>query len=113
MNRQSVRTSRAVFCVVALALLFAAPARAQSDAANLYKAKCDACHGADGKGDTAAGKKLGARDFASAEVQKETDAQLIEITAKGKNKMPGYEKSLYDSQIKDLVAYIRGLAKKK
>lgn len=93
MNGQWVRMSRAVFCVFALALLFALPARAQSDAANLYKAKCAACHGVDGKGDTVTGKKLGARDFASPEVQRETDQELIEITAKGKNKMPGYEKS--------------------
>jgi mono/diheme cytochrome c family protein len=69
------------------------------------------CHGADGRGDTPMGKKTGARDFASPEVQKQTDAQLIEITAKGKNKMPGYEKKLTDDQIKQLVAYIRTLKK--
>lgn len=65
------------------------------------------------KGDTAAGKKLGARDFASPEVQKETDEQLVAITAKGKNKTPGYEKSLKESQIKELIAYICDLAKKR
>ena len=32
-------------------------------------------------------------------MSKETDEQLIEITAKGKNKMPGYEKSLKDAEI--------------
>ena len=52
------------------------------------------------------------RDFASPEVAKETDAELIEITAKGRNKMPGYANSLKDAQIKELVAYIRDLAKK-
>ncbi len=56
---------------------------------------------------------LGAHDFVSPEVQKQTDAQLAEIIAKGKNKMPGYEKTLKPEQIKDLVAYIRELAKKK
>jgi cytochrome c6 len=111
MNRPMIRIVRSLFVITAAMLLYAAPLRAQ-EAASSYKAKCAMCHGADGKGDTPAGKKLGARDFASPEVEKETDAELIEITAKGKNKMPGYEKSLKESQIKDLVAYIRELAKK-
>ena len=55
---------------------------------------------------------LGVRAFASPEVQKETDQELIEITTKGKNKMPGYGSSLKDAQIKDLVAYIHELEKK-
>jgi mono/diheme cytochrome c family protein len=99
--------------IVAFALLFAGPARAEGDAASLYKAKCVACHAADGSGNTPVGKNMKLRDLRSAEVQKQTDEQLIEITAKGKNKMPGYEKSLSKSQIKDLVAYIRELAHKK
>jgi mono/diheme cytochrome c family protein len=82
------------------------------DSAALYKAKCVSCHGTDSKGDTAAGKKLSARDFTSPDVQKETDAQLIDIIAKGKNKMPAYTKSLKEPQIKDLAAFVRGLGKK-
>jgi mono/diheme cytochrome c family protein len=75
--------------------------------------KCASCHAADGSGDTPAGKKLSVRDFRSEEVQKQTDAQLAEIINKGKNKMPAYEKSLKEAQVKELVAYIRALAKKK
>ena len=82
------------------------------DAASLYKAKCAACHGADGKGDTAMGKKLGVRDFASPEVQKMSDDELTAVIADGKNKMPSYKKSLKAEQIKELVGYIRSLAKK-
>jgi mono/diheme cytochrome c family protein len=82
------------------------------DAAGLYKTKCAACHGADGKGDTAMGKKMGLRDFASSEVQKMSDDELTAIIADGKNKMPSYKKSLKPEQIKDLVGYIRSLAKK-
>jgi cytochrome c6 len=78
------------------------------DAAGTFKAKCAMCHGADGKGG-----KMGTRDFASPEVQKETDEQLTGIITKGKPpKMPSYEGKLKDTEIKDLVAYIRGLAKK-
>ncbi len=81
------------------------------DAAATYKAKCVACHGADGKG-SAMGTKLGAHDFASPDVQKETDAQLTEIITNGKGKMPAYKDKLKDSEIKDLAAYVRGLGKK-
>lgn len=79
------------------------------DAATLYKSKCQACHGPDGKGDTAAGKKLGVKDFHSPEIAKMSDEELIDITKKGKDKMPGYDKKLTDDQIKDLIKYIRAL----
>jgi len=95
---------------IATAALFLAVASARAeDTAALYKAKCAACHGPDGKGDTAAGKKLGARDFHSPEVAKMSDAELFDVTKKGKEKMPAYDKKLTDDQIKDLVKYIRGL----
>jgi cytochrome c6 len=81
------------------------------DAAGTYKAKCAMCHGADGKG-SAMGAKMGVRDFTSADVQKQTDAQLAETITKGKGKMPAYDGKLKDTEIKDLVAFIRGLAKK-
>jgi cytochrome c6 len=88
----------------------ASPAAAQ-DAAGTFKAKCAMCHGADGKG-SAMGQKLGAHDLASPDVQKETDAQLTEIISGGRGKMPAYKDKLKDSEIKDLVAYIRTLGKK-
>lgn len=92
--------------------LWSAPAAAQ-DAASTYKTKCAMCHGADGKGETPAGKKMGAHDFASAEVQKMSDAELTQIIEKGKNKMPAYTSKLKPSEIKELVAYVRGLGKGK
>jgi len=81
--------------------------------AALYKSKCAACHGPDGKGDTVMGKKLNTRSFHIPEITKAKDQELIDITAKGKNKMPAFEKKLTDVQIKALVAYIRGLTKVK
>lgn len=92
--------------VLGVALLAPAPAAAE-DAAALWKAKCASCHGADGTGATPMGKKMNLRDLGSAEVQKMTDAQLIEITTKGKNKMPAYEGKLSADQIKALVAHMR------
>ena len=40
-----------------------------------------------------------------------SDAELSDIIAKGKNKMPSYEKTLKADDIKGLVAYIRTLKK--
>jgi len=92
-----------------LAIAIAVPASFSQSAADIYKSKCQGCHGADGKGHTAAAKSLGVRDFSSPEVKKETDAEFIEITQKGKNKMPGYAGKLTDEQIKAQVDYIRAM----
>jgi mono/diheme cytochrome c family protein len=101
---------KAIINVMALALLLAAalPAAAADDAAALYKSKCQICHGADGKG-TPAGQKMGAKDFQSPEVAKQSDAELIKVTKDGKGKMPKYDGKLTDDQIKGLVKYIRSL----
>lgn len=82
---------------------------AQDDAAALYKSKCQVCHGADGKGDTPAGQKMGAKDFHSPEVAKLSDAELIDALKKGKGKMQSYDGKLTDDQIKSLVKYVRSL----
>lgn len=81
---------------------------AQDDAAATYKAKCQACHGPDGKG-SAAGQKMGAKDFHSPEVAKMSDKELFDITKSGKDKMPKYDGKLTDDQINALVKYIRSL----
>lgn len=101
-----VRTT--VIMAAALACT-AASAYAQNDAAALYKSKCQVCHGPDGKGDTPVGKKVGAKDFHSPEVAKLSDMELFEITKKGKEKMPPYDKKLTDDQIKELIKFIHTL----
>jgi cytochrome c6 len=100
---------KGIISTMALAVLLAAvlPAAAE-DAAALYKSKCQICHGADGKG-SPAGQKMGAKDFHSPDVAKQTDAELIKVTKEGKGKMPKYDGKLTDDQIKELVKYIRSL----
>ena len=98
--------------VLVLVLIAPSGVRAQSAAAT-YKAKCAGCHGADGKANTAPAKALGAHDFGSDEVTKMSDTDLITIVTAGKNKMPGYGKTLKDTEIKDLVGYVRELGKQK
>jgi len=95
--------------------VFVATGTAQAQAApDLYKTKCAMCHGPDGSGATPMGKKLGTHDFRSPEVQKMTDAQLIEVIAKGKEKMPAYGAGkLTAEQIKGLAGYVHELGKKK
>ena len=69
------------------------------------------CHGADGTGDTPAGKSTKVRSFSSADVKKMSDDDLIKVTTNGHNKMPAYKGKLTDAQIKDVVAYIHTLQK--
>jgi len=92
-----------------LPLALATRAGAQDSAAALYKAKCQVCHGADGKGDTPAGQKLGVKDFHSPEVASMSDTAYENAIAKGMGKMQGYRGKLTDDEIDALVKYIRSL----
>jgi cytochrome c6 len=105
-----MRFSRVFVFIMAAVLVVstAAPVFAE-DAAALYKSKCAACHGADGKGDTAVGKKMGVKDFHDPEVVKASDADLIKTTKDGKGKMPSYNGKISDDDIKGLIKYIRTL----
>jgi len=109
MNKTNVQMS-AVAAALAVALILPVSARAQNASETLYKSKCVACHAADGTG-SAMGKKLGAHDFTTADVQKMSDTELTDTIGNGKNKMPAYGKSLKADDIKGLVAYIRTLKK--
>jgi mono/diheme cytochrome c family protein len=112
MNHRIIRIGSTLLLLVALTLVMSAPAQAQ-DAASLFKSKCAMCHGPDGGGDTPTGKAMKVRDLRSADVQKQTDAELTAVITNGKNKMPAYKGKLDDGQIKQLVGFVRDLAKKK
>jgi cytochrome c6 len=103
--------------VFALVLTMALPsgthAASGSKGAELFKGKCAGCHGPDAKGQTSMGKMLKVKDLTSEEVQKQSDAELHEIIAKGKKPMPEYGTKLKKEEIDDIVAYLRELAKKK
>ena len=114
MNLKSVKLIiSAAFSVLLVTALFL-PVSLQAspvafDAAATYKGKCAACHGLDGSGNTAFGKKENLRDLRSDEVKGMSDEQLYEVIAKGKKKMPGYEKTLGADTCKELVAYVKQL----
>ena len=111
MTKRALAGYVAVFAALSVFVASNSPVRGQ-DAAAAFKAKCAACHGADAKGETAIGKANKMRDLGSPEVQKQTDAELTTIIETGKGKMPGYAKSLKPEQVKELVSYIRSIAKK-
>jgi cytochrome c6 len=113
MNTQSTRIlSRGFGIAVLTAFFFADSSNAVPPAdASLFKTKCAMCHGADGKAQTAIGKADKIPDFTSPDVQKLSDDELAATITNGKGKMPAYGKTLKPDQIKDLVAYIRSLAK--
>ena len=100
---------KSLLLIVVVAL---APIAFAADGAAVYKAKCASCHGADGKGLTPIGKKMNLRDLGSPEVQKQTDKELYDWTAVGKNKMPGYDGKIPESDLKAVIAHIRTLAQK-
>jgi len=101
---------RASLVIAIFALIFSTYTFADTGA-DLFKAKCAACHGASGAGDTTMGKNLKLRDMGSADVQKQSDDELATIITKGKGKMPAYDGKLTKEQVNELVKYIRTLKK--
>lgn len=93
-------------------LAFPSPAAGQTDAAKVFKANCALCHGATGAADTPTGKALKAKDLKSAEIVSKSDAELVEVIAKGRGKMPAFGSKFSADVINSLVAYIRQLQKK-
>jgi cytochrome c6 len=99
---------------IALALFLVIPklSWAADDAAGIYKAKCAACHGADGAGKPAA--KI--PSVVSDDAKKLSDADLTDMIANGgKDKKPMHAfsaKGLAPDQVKMVVAYVREMQKK-
>src|SRR5579863_5187030 len=119
MNGSKKATQFAVLVAVAtlVLLLFATRDKAsslpspQASAQDVYLDKCSVCHAKDGSGNTAKGRKLKVKDVRSPDVQKMTEAEMIEIVAKGKGQdMDGYEKDLGKEMVKSVVEYYRSLA---
>ncbi|HEX7618754.1 MAG TPA: cytochrome c [Verrucomicrobiae bacterium] len=98
---------------VALATL---SARA-GDAKAIYDQSCAKCHGADGKGDTKIGQKLGVKDYSSATVQAAlTDDAAFKAIKEGVKDKDGKTamkpaEGIADDDIKALVTYMRTFKK--
>ena len=105
-----MRNTLVLAAVTIILALGAQSARAQSGA-DTYRSKCMMCHGADGAGNTPAGKAMQAMPLNSPALIKASDADLIAATLNGKGKMPAYSGKLTPAQVKEVIAYIRTLQK--
>ena len=98
--------------IAASVLLGAWSAGAQQDAKDIYLDKCAVCHGADGSGKTAKGRKLKVKDVRET-VSKMSAAEMMNVVENGKGAhMDAYGKQLAKQQIQAVVDYYRGLTKK-
>ena len=101
---------------IAIMAVSALSARAADAKAN-YEKDCAKCHGADGKGETKMGKKMGAKDYTDAKVQDEMKdeaaCKAIKEGLKDKDgkKLMGPAEGMSDDEIKGLVAYMRKFKK--
>jgi mono/diheme cytochrome c family protein len=100
--------------LLAVTAVPSAPAAAQEDVKQVYLNKCAVCHGEDGAGQTAKGKKLKMKDIRSADVQKQTPQQWTDAIFKGVGQdMDAYGKELGADMSRKLADYMRELSKKK
>ena len=95
---------------IVIAGMFLALSAWAQDTKDIYLDKCSVCHGADGAGKTAKGRKLKVKDVHEA-AAKISVADMAKIVETGKGDMDGFGKDLSKDQIKAVVDYFRGLAK--
>jgi len=78
---------------------------AVADGKAIFGSKCAACHGPDGKGQSAMGKKLGAKDLSASKL---TAAEMEGVVTKGRGKMTPFGGKLTPAEIHDVTAFIKG-----
>jgi len=101
------KTMRNTMVLAVAILLASAVSFAQSGGEATYKAKCAMCHGATGT-PSAGMAKMGVKPVSDPTIKALTAAQVAEVVKSGKGKMHPVA-GLSDAQIKDVVAFYRGL----
>ncbi len=108
MNRKSFTTRLVTISLGFLAC--SAIVFAEADARSIYLGKCSTCHGPDGQGKTAKGKKLKVKSVKDT-IVKEDMAAMVKIVTDGKGAdMDSFKTELKPDQIKAVVEYYRSLA---
>ncbi len=102
--------ARTGLVTILLTLLLCAAALADSGT-DIYKAKCGACHGAKGEGDTMLGRNLKIPALASPEVQTKSDDELLAIISKGRKRMPPFDRRLSRDETREVLKFVRSLKK--
>src|SRR5690606_25329942 len=107
---------RPSFLIVAVPCALLAVIAVAAPVAENWENHCAKCHGADGKGQTKAGRKLHVRDYTDATVQAEMkDDEMLRAIAegvkneKGKELMKPYKDELNAEEMDELVAFVRKL----
>jgi mono/diheme cytochrome c family protein len=84
---------------------------AEDSAEDIYGHKCAVCHGKDGLGNTAKGKKVHVKDVHTN--MKDSETEMISVVTNGKgDDMDSYKTELTPEQIKAVVDYYRSLGQK-
>jgi cytochrome c553 len=95
----------------------AAMSASAAEPKDTWTSSCARCHGADGKGQTTMGRKLGAKDYTDATVQAAlTDDAAVKAIKEGFTDKDGKTvmkpaQNLSDADIKGLVTYMRAFKK--
>ncbi|MGA2351271.1 MAG: cytochrome c [Terracidiphilus sp.] len=99
---------RSLLALVVVVSLAGAVCFAQSGGEATYKAKCQSCHGTAGVPSPGMAKMMGVKPVSDPAIKALTAAQEFDSVKNGKGKMKPIA-GLTDAQIKDVVAYYRGL----
>lgn len=87
-----------------------------ADVKAYYEKECAKCHGADGRGDTKLGKKIGAKDYTDPKVQAEMKddkafKSIKEGLKDGDKVLMKPAEGVSDADIKGLIAHMRAFKK--
>jgi cytochrome c6 len=91
--------------------IIAAASMAAAQGADVYKTKCQSCHGATGVPSAGMAKSMGMKSVTDPEVKAMSEEKMITITTNGHGKMPSFKGKLTDAQIKEAVDHYRSLGK--
>ncbi len=80
-----------------------------ADGKGLWGTNCKSCHGVKGQGDGPKAEKIDITcgDFSTKEYQSKSDGDMFYYTKIGRKPMPSYKEKLSDTEIWQLVAYMR------
>jgi cytochrome c oxidase cbb3-type subunit 3 len=83
-------------------------AKSGASAKSLFARNCATCHGADGRGETLAGKISGVPNMTDRKWQESMSEKRMTMSVKnGRGSMPSFDEKLSQNEILLLVAHVR------